>query len=95
MSAASRNRARRSSLRAAALALPSGVELEVYDGLRDLPHYDADLDVEPHPAAVTELRDAIAEAYAAGHLGKDIHGSGYDLDVVVHAGAGAAGGDRA
>ena len=29
------------------------------------------------------------EAYAAGHLGKDIHGSGYDLDVVVHAGAGA------
>ena len=29
------------------------------------------------------------EAYLAGHLGKDIHGSGYDLDVVVHAGAGA------
>ena len=29
------------------------------------------------------------EAYAAGHLGKDIHGSGYDLDLVVHAGAGA------
>ena len=25
----------------------------------------------------------------AGHLGKDIHGSGYDLDLVVHAGAGA------
>ena len=24
-----------------------------------------------------------------GHLGKNIHGSGYDLDVVVHAGAGA------
>src|ERR1700753_4301387 len=32
---------------------------------------------------------AVQEAYAAGHLGKDIHGSGYDLDVVVHAGAGA------
>ena len=29
------------------------------------------------------------EAYLAGHLGKDIHGSGYDLDLVVHAGAGA------
>ena len=29
------------------------------------------------------------EAYLAGHLGKNIHGSGYDLDVVVHAGAGA------
>ena len=29
------------------------------------------------------------EAYLAGHLGKNIHGSGYDLDLVVHAGAGA------
>ena len=29
------------------------------------------------------------EAYAAGHLGKNIHGSGFDLDVTVHAGAGA------
>src|SRR5690348_8620267 len=35
------------------------------------------------------LLAAVREAYAAGHLGKDIHGSGYDLDVVVHAGAGA------
>ena len=34
-------------LRAAALSLPSGAELEVYDGLRDLPPYDADLDVDP------------------------------------------------
>jgi len=32
---------------------------------------------------------AVAEAYAAGHLGTDVHGSGYDLEVVVHAGAGA------
>ena len=32
---------------------------------------------------------AVEEAYAAGHLGKDIHGSGYDLDLVIHAGAGA------
>ena len=35
------------------------------------------------------LQAAVAEAYAAGHLGTNIHGSGYDLDVVVHAGAGA------
>jgi chromate reductase, NAD(P)H dehydrogenase (quinone) len=49
-------------LRAAALSLPSGVELEVYDGLRDLPHYDADLDVEPVPAEAARLREAIAEA---------------------------------
>ncbi|MEO7233979.1 MAG: NADH-quinone oxidoreductase subunit NuoF [Lapillicoccus sp.] len=35
------------------------------------------------------LLRAVEEAYAAGHLGKDIHGTGYDLDVTVHAGAGA------
>jgi chromate reductase len=49
-------------LRAAALSLPSGVELEVFDGLRDLPHYDADLDVEPQHEAVARLRAAIADA---------------------------------
>src|SRR3954447_18228993 len=32
---------------------------------------------------------AVDEAYAAGHLGEDIHGTGYDLDIVVHVGAGA------
>src|SRR6202166_4121155 len=35
------------------------------------------------------LRDAVAEAYAAGFLGRDIAGSGFDLELVVHAGAGA------
>ncbi|WP_322938663.1 NADH-quinone oxidoreductase subunit NuoF [Nocardioides bizhenqiangii] len=38
---------------------------------------------------IRRVQAAVDEAYAAGHLGKDIHGSGYDLDVVVHAGAGA------
>src|SRR5690349_24187469 len=38
---------------------------------------------------IRRLHAAVREAYAAGHLGKNIHGSGYDLDVVVHAGAGA------
>ena len=38
---------------------------------------------------VRRVQKAVKEAYLAGHLGKDIHGSGYDLDVVVHAGAGA------
>jgi NADH-quinone oxidoreductase subunit F len=38
---------------------------------------------------VRRLQAAVAEAYRAGHLGKDIHGYGYDLDLVVHAGAGA------
>jgi len=38
---------------------------------------------------IRRLQAAVAEAYAAGHLGRNIHGSGYDLDLVVHAGAGA------
>ena len=35
------------------------------------------------------LQAAVAEAYDAGYLGKDILGSGYDLELTVHAGAGA------
>ncbi|WP_199239916.1 MULTISPECIES: NADH-quinone oxidoreductase subunit NuoF [Kribbella] len=38
---------------------------------------------------VRRLQQAVAEARAAGFIGVDILGSGYDLDVVVHAGAGA------
>jgi NADH-quinone oxidoreductase subunit F len=38
---------------------------------------------------VRRLQRAVQEAYLAGHLGKDIHGSGFDLDLIVHAGAGA------
>ncbi|MET7770629.1 NADH-quinone oxidoreductase subunit NuoF [Nocardia sp. NPDC005366] len=35
------------------------------------------------------LHAAVAQAYQAGLLGNDILGSGYDLDLIVHAGAGA------
>lgn len=35
------------------------------------------------------LLRAVEEAYEAGYLGKNIQGSGFDLDVTVHAGAGA------
>jgi NADH-quinone oxidoreductase subunit F len=38
---------------------------------------------------VRRLQRAVQEAYDAGHLGQDIHGSGYTLDLLVHAGAGA------
>jgi len=38
---------------------------------------------------VRRLQRAVQEAYLAGHLGKNIHGSGFDLDLVIHAGAGA------
>ncbi|MFC1852647.1 NADH-quinone oxidoreductase subunit NuoF [candidate division CSSED10-310 bacterium] len=35
------------------------------------------------------VQDALNEAYEAGFLGKNILGSGFDLDVTVHLGAGA------
>ena len=38
---------------------------------------------------VRRLQRAVQEAYLAGHLGTNIHGSGYDLELIVHAGAGA------
>src|SRR5690606_31207770 len=38
---------------------------------------------------IRRLHKAVQEAYRAGYLGKNIHGSGFDLDVIVHAGAGA------
>jgi NADH-quinone oxidoreductase subunit F len=39
--------------------------------------------------AVRRLQHAVAEAYDAGYVGRDILKSGYDLDITVHAGAGA------
>ncbi|MBU6213860.1 MAG: NADH-quinone oxidoreductase subunit NuoF [Actinomycetales bacterium] len=41
------------------------------------------------PHVVRRVNAAVREAYAAGLLGKDVSGSGFDLDLVVHAGAGA------
>jgi NADH-quinone oxidoreductase subunit F len=35
------------------------------------------------------LQAAVAEAYSAGYLGKNLLGSGFDLELVIHAGAGA------
>src|SRR5258706_11618951 len=39
--------------------------------------------------AARRLRHAVEEARAAGYLGTDILGSGFDLNIVVHSGAGA------
>ena len=38
---------------------------------------------------VRRLQHAVAEAYEAGYVGRNILKSGYDLDITVHAGAGA------
>ena len=51
-------------LRAAAELLPPGVELELWDGLKAVPPYDQDDDVQPAPEAVEALRTAIAGADA-------------------------------
>jgi chromate reductase len=54
----------RKLLLAAGELLPDDVELELWEGLKAMPPYDEDDDVEQAPAAVAELRDAIAGADA-------------------------------
>src|ERR671935_2219896 len=54
----------RKLLLAARELLPAGVELDLWDGLRAIPPYDEDEDVDPAPAAVAALRAAIAGADA-------------------------------
>ena len=38
---------------------------------------------------IRRLQQAVREAYEAGYAGKNVMGLGYDIDVIVHAGAGA------
>jgi NADH-quinone oxidoreductase subunit F len=42
-----------------------------------------------YPKPARRVERALAEAYEAGYLGSDILGSGFDLDVTLHLGAGA------
>jgi chromate reductase len=51
-------------LRAAAEQLPPGVELVLWDGLREVPPFDQDDEAEPAPPAVAALREAVQEADA-------------------------------
>jgi chromate reductase len=61
-------------LRLAAEELPEGVELQIHDGLADIPAYDQDLDdLTPH--AVAELKDAIADADAVLLVTPEYNGS--------------------
>jgi chromate reductase len=53
-----------SVLRAAAEAADPDVELELYDGLKEVPPYDEDDDVYPRTASVARLNAAIANADA-------------------------------
>ncbi len=51
-------------LRAAAEVAGPDVELELYDGLKEIPPYDEDDDVYPRPESVARLNEAIANANA-------------------------------
>jgi chromate reductase len=51
-------------LRVAAEVLPPPDQLEIFDGLKDVPPYDEDDDTDPAPAGAQRLRDAIADADA-------------------------------
>ncbi len=42
-----------------------------------------------YPRPARRVQRAVEEAYEMGYLGKDILGSGFDLDIVVHLGGGA------
>jgi chromate reductase len=59
-----RNSYNTSLLRAAADLLDSEDDLTLWEGLADLPHYNEDGDVEPAPAGVAALRDALRSADA-------------------------------
>jgi chromate reductase len=58
---ASHNRA---LLRAAAQLAPAGVEIELYDGLAEVPHFNEDDEGPATPAAVLDLRARIGAADA-------------------------------
>lgn len=42
-----------------------------------------------YPKPARRIEQAVAAAYAKGYLGRDILGTGFDLEVTVHVGAGA------
>lgn len=46
-------------LRTAAVLIPYGVELTLYDGLGNLPHFNPELDKEPLPLSVAEFRSQL------------------------------------
>jgi NAD(P)H-dependent FMN reductase len=51
-------------LHAAARSAPAGVEIVLFDGLRDLPHFDPDLEAQGVPPAVDRWRRALAASDA-------------------------------
>lgn len=52
----------RALLRAAVDLAPDAMEIEIFEGLREIPPYDADTDTDDPPAPVAALREAIGAA---------------------------------
>ena len=51
-------------LHAAAMSMPGGVEFVLFDGLRELPHFNPDIDAAEAPESVTRWRLALAQSDA-------------------------------
>jgi len=51
-------------LRTAAASAPDGVDVVLYDGLRQLPHFDPDTDASGEPPSVRDWRRALADSDA-------------------------------
>jgi len=51
-------------LQVAAAAVPAGVELIIFDGVRELPHFNPDLEAVAVPESVTRWRTALATSDA-------------------------------
>lgn len=49
-------------LQAAAALAPEGMEIQLFEGIGELPHFNPDLDGEEPPASVVEWRTALQEA---------------------------------
>jgi chromate reductase len=62
-------------LRAAAEVAPEDVEVVLYDGLKAIPPYDEEDDVDIAPAAVADFREALAEADAIVFATPEYNGS--------------------
>jgi len=62
-------------LRAATEAAPEGVEVEVWEGIGDLPLYDQDLELQELPASVRRLREEWAAADAILFATPEYNGS--------------------
>jgi chromate reductase len=70
---------------------PEDVQVILFDGLRDLPHFNSDLDTDPVPTAVSAWRRALAESdgllIACPEYGHSLPGALKNgIDWAIHSG---------